>query len=136
MTKQNSPHPRVGVAVMIIRGRKVLLGKRLASHGTGTWHLPGGHLEFMETVEDCARREVLEETGLKIENVKLGPYTNDFFVAENKHYITPFVLCTAKGEPKVMEPEKCNEWKWFDWDHLPRPLFPSVENLIKAGFTL
>ncbi|KKU18047.1 MAG: MutT/nudix family protein [Candidatus Pacebacteria bacterium GW2011_GWB1_47_8] len=136
MTTQYSTQPQVGVAVMIIRDRKILLGKRLTSHGTGTWHLPGGHLEFMETVEDCARREVLEETGLEIENVELGPYTNDFFVKENKHYITLFVLCTAKGKPRAMEPEKCVEWKWFEWDNLPKPLFLSVENLIKSGFSL
>ena len=79
---------------------------------------------------------MLEETGLKIEDVKLGPYTNDFFVKENKHYITLFVLCTANGEPKAMEPEKCAKWKWFDWDNLPKPLFLSVENLIKSRFTL
>ena len=50
ITTRVASQPLVGVAVMIIRDGKVLFGKRLASHGTGTWHLPGGHLEFMETV--------------------------------------------------------------------------------------
>jgi 8-oxo-dGTP diphosphatase len=58
--------PRVGIGVIILKNGRVLLGKRKSSHGTGTWHFPGGHLEFGESLEDCSRREVLEETGMKI----------------------------------------------------------------------
>jgi 8-oxo-dGTP diphosphatase len=60
--------PKVGVGVFIIKDKKILMGKRINSHGEGTWSLPGGHLEFFETFEDCAKREVMEETGLKISN--------------------------------------------------------------------
>src|SRR5205085_103309 len=49
--------PAVGVSVILLRGGLVLLGQRLASHGAGTWQFPGGHLEFGEAIEDCARRE-------------------------------------------------------------------------------
>ena len=62
------PAPQVGVGVLILRDGKVLLGRRKGSHGAGCWSAPGGHLEFGETLEDCAAREVLEETGLKIRN--------------------------------------------------------------------
>ena len=50
--------PRVGVGVIVLREGRVLLGRRLGSHGAGTWQFPGGHLEAFERVEDCARREV------------------------------------------------------------------------------
>ena len=56
--------PRVGLAVIIKKEGKVLLGKRKNSHGNNTWNFPGGHLEFGEDFEDCALREVKEETGL------------------------------------------------------------------------
>jgi ADP-ribose pyrophosphatase YjhB (NUDIX family) len=80
--------PCVGVGVIVLRDGLVLLGQRIGSHGAGTWALPGGHLEFGETVEQCAAREVLEETGLDIEVVARGPYTNDMFPEEGKHYVT------------------------------------------------
>lgn len=111
------------------------MGKRKNSHGAGTWCLPGGHLEFGESVETCAEREVLEETGLKIKNLKTGPYTNDIMPADKKHYATLFIVAeAAAGEPKNMEPDKCEGWSWFEWDSLPQPLFMSTENLIKSGF--
>ncbi len=128
--------PAVGVAVILVRGNLVLLGRRLASHGAGAWQFPGGHLEFGESIKDCARREVLEETGLTIVNLEIGPYTNDVFAAERRHYITLFVIATdSGGTAEVREPEKCAEWVWFRWDALPQPLFLPIENLLHMGFS-
>ena len=59
-------NPRVGIGVLIFKEQKILLGKRIMSHGSGTWSPPGGHLEFRESFEECAIREVNEETGLTI----------------------------------------------------------------------
>jgi 8-oxo-dGTP diphosphatase len=128
--------PRVGVGVIVVRDKLVLLGERRSAHGLGTWAPPGGHLEFGESVEDCAKRETLEETGLILANVSQGPFTSDFFAAENKHYITLFVTSyAAVGEPKLLEPDKCSGWHWFDWGNLPRPLFRSLESLLAMGFS-
>ena len=57
---------RVGVAVIIKHQNTILLGERIGAHGANTWATPGGHLEFGESVEQCAIREVFEETGLKL----------------------------------------------------------------------
>ncbi|KAI2915344.1 hypothetical protein CBS147343_3044 [Aspergillus niger] len=62
-------NPRVGVGVFVINHKgQLVLGQRKSSHGAGTWALPGGHLEFNESFEDCAAREVLEETGLNMKD--------------------------------------------------------------------
>jgi 8-oxo-dGTP diphosphatase len=124
---------RVGVAVLIFKDGHVLLGKRLNSHGEGTWSTPGGHLEFGETPEECAIREVKEETGIEIENITRGPWSNDFFTQENKHYITTYMFAKYKsGTPQVLEPNKCESWEWFKWpEKLPTPLFQTIESLLK-----
>lgn len=130
-----SQFPRVGVGVIIVRDGCVLLGERMGSHGAGTWALPGGHLEFGESIEDCARRETVEETGLHLEVVKPAPYTNDVMHQEGKHYVTAFVLASAQaGEPQVLEPEKCKEWRWFRWSALPDNLFQPLRTLVNQGY--
>lgn len=127
--------PLVGVAVIILKDRKVLLGKRKMAHGAGTWAFPGGHLEFNETIENCAMREVFEETGLLIKNIRYGAFTNDIFIEDKKHYITLFVVSEHhQGIPELKEPDKCHEWAWFAWNDLPKPRFLPLENLLKQGF--
>lgn len=129
-------NPRVGVAVLVRRGDRFLLGRRKGSHGAGDWALPGGHLEHGETIEACARREALEETGLALGAITLGPYSNDLFLAEGKHYVTLFVLCEAPtGTPELREPEKCAGWEWFRWSELPAPLFLPLRSLKERGYT-
>ncbi len=63
--------PRVGVGVVLLRGGEVLLVKRGKPPALGAWSLPGGKQELGETAEDCARRELLEETGLTCGALKL-----------------------------------------------------------------
>jgi 8-oxo-dGTP diphosphatase len=125
--------PQVGVGVIVLRQGLVLLGQRKGSHGSGTWALPGGHLEFGETVEDCAAREVREESGLGIQSVVAGPYSNDLF--EGRHYVTLFVVAHGpEGEPRVLEPEKCAQWLWCRWSELPQPLFQPLASIRNAGY--
>jgi 8-oxo-dGTP diphosphatase len=127
--------PKVGIGVVVVKDGKVLLGKRKNVHGEGCWCFPGGHLEFKETPEECAKREVLEETGLSVKNLRRGLYTNDIFEEENKHYVTLLVVADYDaGELKLTEPEKCERWEWFEWKKLPRPLFLPIRNLIEGGY--
>ena len=48
--------PKVGMGIMILKDGKILLGKRKNSHGSGEYAFPGGHLEYMESFEGCAKR--------------------------------------------------------------------------------
>jgi 8-oxo-dGTP diphosphatase len=127
--------PKVGVGVIIIKDNQVLLGQRKNAHGSGSWSFPGGHLEFNETLEACARREALEETGLRLKNIRAATFTNDIFAQEGRHYVTLYVTAEiAAGQLDLMEPEKCAQWAWFNWADLPHPLFIPIQNLLKQGY--
>lgn len=115
--------PKVGVGIMIFKDGKILLGKRKNSHGAGEYSFPGGHLEYMEGFEECARRETLEEVGIEIKNIKFLFIKNTAFYTP-KHYVHIGLIADwESGEPKVLEPEKCEGWGWYGLDNLPKPLF-------------
>ena len=124
--------PRVGIGVMIVKDGKVLLGKRKGSHGTGEYAFPGGHMEYMESFEGCAKREVKEETGLEIEHVRFLRLQNLKSYAP-KHYVDIGLIADWKsGEPRVMEPDKIGDWVWYDMDALPQPLFGTIMTYVEA----
>ena len=117
---------------MVWNGDRLLLGKRISAHSENSWQFPGGHLEFGETVEACARREVEEEAGIIIRNITPSGYTNDVFIDADKHYVTLFVSADYEsGKLTVMEPDKCEQWQWFARDQLPEPLFMPIRNFLK-----
>jgi 8-oxo-dGTP diphosphatase len=124
--------PRVGVGVMVVREGKVLMGKRKSSHGAGEYSWPGGHMEHMESFEECARREVREETGIEITNVRFLRLLN-FKNYPPKHYVDIAMLAEwASGEAQVMEPHKCERWGWYEIDRLPQPLFGTILSYFEA----
>ena len=147
MTEKENNNVGVGVGVLILREGKVLLGKRhenptkasSALKGAGTWTMPGGKLKFGETFEEAAYRETLEETGMKVNKTNVLCINNDKI--EFAHFITIGLhAADYEGEPKVMEPDRITEWRWFDLEKLPSPLFfPServLENYKKNQFYL
>jgi 8-oxo-dGTP diphosphatase len=129
-----------GVGVMIFSNGKVLLGKRhddpqKASsllHGEGTWTMPGGKLDFGESFEQGACREVFEETGIKLSEEKLKVISVSNDIVKDAHFITIGLFCdNFNGEPKVMEPDEIVEWKWFLLNDLPGKIFFPSEKILK-----
>lgn len=125
--------PSVGVGVFVWKDGKFLLGKRVGKHGHGTWSVPGGYLEYGEEFEECAKREVMEETGVKIKNIRFYTTVNNVFRDEKSHSITIFVFSDwASGKPEVTEPDKFVDTGWFDFNNLPKPLFLPIKQLQKS----
>ena len=127
--------PLVGVGVIVRRGDTVLLGRRLAEPGRGTWQFPGGKLEFGEDLFACARRETREEAGVTIVPRAQGPTVLDLFRRQRLHAVTIFVIADhGRGTPRALEPTKAADWRWFAWDALPRPLFRPIRSLLALGY--
>jgi 8-oxo-dGTP diphosphatase len=126
---------KVGVGVFIFKNGKFLMILRKGLHGGGTWSVPGGHVEFGETFEETAAREVEEETGLKIKNLRFGAVTTTMFPEENRQSVTIWMVSDYdRGEPMIIEPDKCEEMEWRDFSNLPRPLFAPWDQLLNSKF--
>jgi 8-oxo-dGTP diphosphatase len=125
---------KIGIGIIIYKSGKVLIGQRIGSHGANTWSFPGGHLEEGEEPEATARRELLEETGLKVNILAPAGFTFDHFEENNTSYITLFYKGDwVTGTPGILEKDKCLEWRWADPHDLPQPLFKPVASLLKQG---
>ncbi len=128
---------KVGVGVMILKDNKILLGHRSPTRkDTGgifepdTWTLPGGKQEYEETIYETAIRETKEETNLDIKNPVVFSVSDDF--QPDRHFITIEMLTEEySGEPKVMEPDKEDEWRWFSLDDLPSNIYSPSKKFIE-----
>lgn len=115
-----------------MRGEDVLVGKRNSSHGGGEWAYLGGHLEHLETFEECLIREVKEEAGIKITNLRFLCVSNIHTYAP-KHYVDiGYVADWVSGEPQNLEPHRRESWEWHHVDKQPEPLFSICKNYIEA----
>jgi 8-oxo-dGTP diphosphatase len=142
---ENKKRVGAGFGVIIERDGKILMGRRhpdpdkadSAFRSAGEWSLPGGKLEWGESFEDGAIREVKEETGINIKN----PIVNSVHNCKNEHAHFMTIGMSAiewTGEASVMEPDEIVEWKWVDINTIPQPqYFPSIEvieNYIQKKF--
>jgi 8-oxo-dGTP diphosphatase len=127
--------PIVGVSAIVIRDGRVLLGRRRGAHGAGTWSFAGGKVEGGEHPTDAVRRELGEETGLRATAVTPLAWTSDVFAQEGLHFVTLHHHVTVDdGEPRVCEPDKVDEWLWFEWDRPPEPMFAPAASLWATGW--
>jgi len=122
--------------MILNKERKVLLGKRHKDPSktvfrlTETWTMPGGKLRYGESFEEAAIREVIEETGIKIQNPKVIFINND--KNEFAHFITIGLLVeNCSDEPEVKEPGEITEWRWFDFNNLPENIYFPSERILK-----
>lgn len=117
----------VSVGAMIFNDKgELFLSKRSKNtkNEKGCWEIPGGAVDFGETLEHAVKRETMEEFGVEIEVLEQFPAADHLIPSENQHWVpTTFLARLRPGQiPKIMEPDKCDEIGWFALDKLPNPL--------------
>ncbi len=134
-------HPIPGVGAIVVGNKGVLLARRDKPPGKGFWSIPGGAVELGETQQESVIREVLEETGVQCEVLKLVS-TDDLITLDEAdkvefHFLLNHYL--ARAITDVIKPEfPDGEVGWFHPDELPEDmanqeivdLLNSVNNLI------
>jgi 8-oxo-dGTP diphosphatase len=111
-------HPQLAVSAAIFRGDKILLVRRARSPAKGFYSLPGGRVEFGETLHAALHREVDEETALKIEIVGLAGWREVVPAGPGGgHYlIMSFAARWTAGEPVLNE--ELDDFRWLAPDGL------------------
>jgi A/G-specific adenine glycosylase len=117
------PHKLIGVAVIWNDQGNILIDRRRPEGLLGgLWEFPGGKIEPGETIEDCIKREILEELGIEIE-------VGDHLITID-HAYTHFRVTLAvhhcrhqSGEPQPIE---CDEVRWVTLDEIDQYPFPKA----------
>lgn len=134
LSKELPRRPVVGLATLFIKNGKILLAERKAGKRQGWMNCPGGHFEWAETFEECAKRETLEETGIKLLECDFLTAANGLALDEDHHYVMIYMLATKwVGEAKPME-DANGKWDWYS---LPGPrdgMLPTTLYAICAYF--
>lgn len=116
----NFPNRGVSVDAIIIEEGKILLIKRGMDPFKGYWALPGGYVDWDETVEEGVKREVLEETGLSVKSLKfVGLYSNPD--RHSKQCITIAYVVDVQGNIKVGD--DAVDFKWQAIESMPELAF-------------
>ena len=100
--RDGADRPQVGVGVVFVRDGQVFLAKRQGAHGEETWASAGEHLETGESLEQCARREAMEELGVRVGELRFLCVSN--IIAYGRHYLdVEFLGDIGDQEPRVAE---------------------------------
>ena len=118
--------PRSGTCAIILNEAGEVLLTRRADNGA--WCLPGGHMDFGETVAACAVREAYEETGLTVEVERLvgvysQPILKNEYLPQDRHYVILSFLCRRTGGT-IRLSDETTEVRYYSAQDLPDGLVP------------
>ncbi len=116
VSRQYPERPIVGVGAVVLKDEKVLLIRRGREPMLGRWSLPGGALELGETLNEAAAREVLEETGLRVQPramvATLDRVVRDAAGRVQYHYVLVDWWCEVGGTAEPVAGDDADAARW------------------------
>lgn len=109
--------PKVGSAVIVLHEGRILLGERNKANANGMWVIPGGGVDWGESIRDAGIREIKEETGLDIEIKRFVAFKEVMNLPENYHTVVFFHLAEAKGN-EIRASEDLSDAGFFSIDEI------------------
>ena len=140
MKRDYPDRPLVGIGIAVLRPGAVLLVRRGRPPSLGAWSLPGGAQELGETAEQAARRELLEETGLTVGELRLAAHADSIHRDPDGrvryHYtILDFAALWGAGEPAPGGDVTALAWVAFD-QFAAYDLWREARRVVAAARTL
>jgi ADP-ribose pyrophosphatase YjhB (NUDIX family) len=117
-TQYDNPKPCVAVLIMSEKG--LLFGERAAAPKKGYWDVLGGFIDSYESAEETVRREILEETGLRVQGVQYLGSIPDVYAETGIPTLNLCYLAKVRGHPKAAG--DVSKLKWFPLNALPKRL--------------
>jgi len=118
---------------VLVENDKILLIKRGAEPFKDEWALPGGRIEDDETAEECLKREMLEETGLEVEPIKLIGIFSDPSRDPRKIIAAAYLVKYVSGE--IKGGDDAAEAKWFELNNMPT-LCADHQKIVNAALSI
>jgi 8-oxo-dGTP diphosphatase len=137
MKRSYPEQPIVGVGAVIVDGGRALLVRRATEPLRGEWSVPGGMLELGEKLHDGVRREVLEETGLKVEPGEVLDVFDSIFTDDRGrteyHYVLVDYLCRPISGDATSGTD-VSDLRWVSENDLPAMrLRDSIQQVVRKG---
>jgi mutator protein MutT len=112
----------LAVGGIVLRTNEILLVKRAKDPGRGLWSIPGGRVKLGERLEDAVRREVFEETGLRIQAVRPVKVIERIYPRKDRirfHYVIIDYICTPNSGD-LRAGSDAEEARWVPWNEVPK----------------
>ena len=117
----------VGVHLLLVQSGKILLLRRYnTGFGDGSYSTVAGHIDGGEDLKAAMIREAREEAGIKVSRSNLKVVGAMHFKGDDEYFYFFLRASEWSGEVTNMEPEKCDDLRWFDLQNLPDNTIPYV----------
>jgi len=122
------------VYLVLIKDNKILLSRRYnTGYFDNNYSFPAGHLDGGETLKQAMVREAKEEIGVVLDPTDLELiHIMNRRIPDNERVDFFFTARKWQGEPKIMEPEKCDDLSWFELSNLPSNIIPYIKQAIDS----